>query len=241
MGAPSTQVIPLLRRAIEEGDDGRPGSFNAWHEYARMALRMAFGEGDNYLVRFDAISYSLHAWSESTPQSAWDRARVGGVKEAIALLSAALAEVEHVAGQAPAVDLAGLHPWVSGTATSLWDIGNHRQAVAEAARTVEVQLKAKLELADGTGSRLVSDAFSKEPPKPGRPRLRFPRFQEDTQPWRDAHIGAGSFGQGCYMRIRNLLAHGEETSPQEALESLAALSLLARWIDDAVVDRRDMA
>lgn len=44
-----------------------------------------------------------------------------------------------------------------------------------------------------------------------------------------------SFGQGCMKRIRNLYVHGHEPSEDEALEALAALSLLARWIDEAAV------
>jgi len=40
------------------------------------------------------------------------------------------------------------------------------------------------------------------------------------------------------MRVRNLYAHGHEPTEQEALEALAALSLLARWIDDADVGSR---
>ncbi len=45
-----------------------------------------------------------------------------------------------------------------------------------------------------------------------------------------------SFGRGCMMRVRNLYSHGHEPTEQEALEALAALSLLARWIDDAGVE-----
>lgn len=46
------------------------------------------------------------------------------------------------------------------------------------------------------------------------------------------------FGQGCMMRIRNLLEHYEhEVSPEEELEYLHTLSLLARWIDEAEVVR----
>lgn len=44
-----------------------------------------------------------------------------------------------------------------------------------------------------------------------------------------------AFGRGCMMRIRNLYTHGQEPSEQEALEALAALSLLARWCDNTVV------
>lgn len=35
------------------------------------------------------------------------------------------------------------------------------------------------------------------------------------------------------MRIRNLVLHGVELEEYEALESLAAFSLLARWVESA--------
>ncbi len=43
-------------------------------------------------------------------------------------------------------------------------------------------------------------------------------------------------GQGCVKAIRNLTTHTTtQPEPDVALESLAALSLLARWIDIAQV------
>ena len=45
-----------------------------------------------------------------------------------------------------------------------------------------------------------------------------------------------NFGQGCALSIRNLNAHGTRELPeQEALEYLAALSVLARWVDECDV------
>jgi hypothetical protein len=44
--------------------------------------------------------------------------------------------------------------------------------------------------------------------------------------------GLLQFGQGCFAAIRNPATHGTtEMAPQEALEQLAILSTLARWID----------
>ncbi len=50
-----------------------------------------------------------------------------------------------------------------------------------------------------------------------------------------------SFGTGCFQAFRNVgAAHtlGEEPSEHEALEQLAAFSILARWVESAelVVD-----
>lgn len=161
-------------------------------------------------------------------------ARSGGVKRAMAMLSAALDEARIGHGEAPAVDLAGLHPWVAGVSTALWSNGHRRQAVEEAARQIEVQLRAKLGQDGGTGVRLVTDAFSLTPSKPDSFRLRFEGFTEGTDGWTNAHEGAMSFGRGCMLRIRNLYLHGHEPPEAEVLEALAALSLLARWIDEAV-------
>jgi hypothetical protein len=44
------------------------------------------------------------------------------------------------------------------------------------------------------------------------------------------------FGKGCAKGIRNVTAHGSQPDEQLALEALASLSLLARWIDEAQVD-----
>ncbi len=45
------------------------------------------------------------------------------------------------------------------------------------------------------------------------------------------------FADGCYTAIRNPAAHEvqEELTEDEALEQLAAFSVLARWVDQAKV------
>ena len=41
------------------------------------------------------------------------------------------------------------------------------------------------------------------------------------------------YARGCFQAIRNPASHEHhEWDPQVALESLTALSVLARWIDD---------
>ena len=55
-----------------------------------------------------------------------------------------------------------------------------------------------------------------------------------------APLGAMDFGRGCAEGIRNMNAHGTRELPaQEALEYLAALSVLARWVDTAQVPPGD--
>ena len=138
----------------------------------------------------------------------------------------------------PHVAAKKLHEWVWSAAASLYDDGHYRQAVESAAVMVDNHLKAKLDRVDASGSDLVTQAFSIKPSEPGHPRLRFKQFDPASDDWRSAHEGAMHFGRGCMMGIRNLAAHrSDELLEAVAIEQLAALSVLARWIDEAVVER----
>lgn len=140
--------------------------------------------------------------------------------------------------QGPSLAAQGLHPWVWNAATDLWDGGHYREAVLRAGATIEEHTQLKLDRADLTGADLYTQAFSLDP---GR-RLRFSHIKEltedgkRTRQWTSAHEGAMYFGRGCTQGIRNLHAHGTKSlQEQEGLECLAALSVLARWVDAAEV------
>jgi hypothetical protein len=136
----------------------------------------------------------------------------------------------------PQINAARLHPWVWSAAASLWDDGHYRSAVQAAATLIDNHLQAKLDRYDVSGSDLVTQAFSDADPQPGKPRLRLPRFPVGGPHFVDAHQGAMSFGRGCMMAIRNIVTHApDELDEQVGLEQLAALSVLARWIDEAEV------
>ncbi len=229
--------IELLRAQIDEANAGRPSDFKAWRERTRAALRVAVGENHPALERFDGIRYGLMMWSGSTPQSAWDGAQEAGVRSAIAILEGAIHELESVEPAGPPAGTDGLHPWVLAAIAGLWDDGHHRNAVDEAARAIELRLRKKIG-GDGSGTDLVTRAFNPQPPTVQQPRLRFREYEAGTRSWTNAHQGAMHFGQGCMMRIRNLIEHSDDPiSPQYARECLFALSLLARWIDEAEVER----
>ena len=140
----------------------------------------------------------------------------------------------------PTLAASGLHPWVWHAAVNLWDGGHYKQAVNAAAAAVEEQTQLELDRGDLSGADLYTQAFKagKVGETPDGRRLRFPHLDELTedgkrnQSWVSAHEGAMHFGRGCAQGIRNLNAHGTGELPeQEALEYLAALSVLARWVD----------
>ncbi|WP_353953723.1 TIGR02391 family protein [Knoellia sp. S7-12] len=91
---------------------------------------------------------------------------------------------------------------------------------------------------DLTGRRDVSDSglmaqvFSLSPPEPGKPRLRWPGDDSDLNV-KAMRTGLLQFSQGCFMAIRNPMTHStDENVEQKALEQLAVLSMLARWIEE---------
>lgn len=133
-----------------------------------------------------------------------------------------------------------LHPWVWNAAVDRWASGHWADAVGAAARAVEEMTQQKTGLSSTGGAGLFSLLFSTEPAAPDKPRLRFAEIAEKSgdgktsQKWTSAHEGAAAFGRGCAQGIRNMQAHGTaELSEQEAIEYLAALSVLARWVDAA--------
>ena len=131
-----------------------------------------------------------------------------------------------------------LHRWVWDAAKNLWDDGHYGHAVHGATKAVEHQTQIKLKRLDFDGKDLYALAFSTKDPEVGTPRLRFTEIDKTKQPkrWTSAHEGAQFLGMGCAQGIRNPQAHGtDDLDEQEALEQLAALSVLARWVESSGV------
>jgi uncharacterized protein (TIGR02391 family) len=141
--------------------------------------------------------------------------------------------------QSPQLHAGQMHDLVWKSAAAQWSTGHFHEAVLAAAKAVNSLLQVKLSRRDLSEVKLVRDAFSEKPPAPRRPRLRFASIQDD-QTRESMRDGVMNFGAGCFMAIRNPVGHlpndEHELGEQEALERLAALSLLARWIDQADVE-----
>lgn len=137
---------------------------------------------------------------------------------------------------APDLSAAELHPWIWGGASSLWKSGHYREAVEGAIRKLNAETQNKVGRRDLSETKLFQESFSTDEPKVGKARLR--RMKDVSDTYRSVQRGAMALAEGVFAGIRNPLSHeaDQELSEQEALEYLAALSVLARWVDASEVE-----
>jgi hypothetical protein len=169
----------------------------------------------------------------------WMRHRIAALRAKEALIRDAEVK-ENLGENAPELSAAELHPWVWSGAKSLWQSGHFREAVEGAIRKLNAETQNKVGRRDVSETNLFKHAFSLDEPKAGNARLR--RMKDDgSDTYRSVQRGAMNLAEGVFAGIRNPLSHeaDQELSEQEALEYLAALSVLARWVDAAAVVRTE--
>lgn len=138
---------------------------------------------------------------------------------------------------APKLSADELHPWVWEPARSLWDTTHYREAVQAAATLINAKVQQLVRRTDESDANLMKSVFSEQDPRTGQPRLRWPGNPTDLTV-RAMNNGIRGFAVGLFSAVRNPATHSTgDTSRQEALEQLAALSLLARWIEQCIVLR----
>jgi hypothetical protein len=137
----------------------------------------------------------------------------------------------NLAADTPVLPAGQLHPWIWQAAQTLWDSEHYRHAVQAAATAINDHTQNKLRRRDIADDKLMQEALSTNPPGPGRPRLRCPGDPSNPTT-QSRQRGALQYAVGCFGAIRNPATHEQgEWDQQAALEYLAALSVLARWID----------
>lgn len=167
----------------------------------------------------------------------WDE-RVELCRRARVLLTRESEIRSHLGDDAPRLDAAQLHPWVWDAAKALWSNGHFREAVGVAAIQINAATQDKIGRLDISEIDLFNQAFSIDPPELGKSRLRL-MDDDGSRTFGSLHRGVRAFAEGCYAAIRNPISHTPgQMSQTEALEQLAALSVLARWVDEAKVVRK---
>ncbi|MEV0826348.1 TIGR02391 family protein [Nonomuraea rubra] len=143
----------------------------------------------------------------------------------------------NLAPDAPTMPADQFHPWIWDAARTFWESKHYRKAVDVAANAVNAHTQAKVGRTDVFDTDLMNQVFT-DKPKSGQVYLRLPGDQTDLT-IKSRNRALRPFAEGCFSGIRNHAAHehGPDWDEQKALECLAALSILARWIDECAVMR----
>jgi len=177
--------------------------------------------------RSEVSEDKYHRWGEH--REAAVRARAQLVREQ--------AINDNLGENAPELSAAELHTWTWSGAKSLWQSGHYREAVEGAIKKLKAETQNKVGRRDLSEIDLFKQSFSLDEPKPGKSRLR--RMKDDgSDTYKSVQRGAMNLAEGVFAGIRNPLSHesDQELTEQEALEYLASLSVLARWVDDSSVE-----
>lgn len=185
---------------------------------------------------FDRVIPGWRTDIELRKSNRWTRHREAAIR-AKAELERQEEVRKNLGDDAPELSAANLHPWVWDGASSLWHSGYFREAVEGAIRKLNAEAQNKLGRRDVSETDLFNQAFSEQPAAAKNPRLH--RMPDDgSKTFKSVQRGARMFAEGVFAGIRNPLAHeaDQEMPEQQALEYLAALSVLARWVDESSLE-----
>jgi uncharacterized protein (TIGR02391 family) len=222
----------------------REGSDNAEIETRRARVSIAAGRARR-APSLTGVRFGVKGFGEVDPIAAWNTVtQPKPLLEPVNIIDACdqmIGTLEDLAARAeaetpPTVDVAQMHPAVWGQAARLWRDEHYREAVSAAAEGVVQLVKSRVGGPELDDTARWNQAFSEKDPEPGRPRLRWPGDQTDRTV-KSMNDGLRRFAPGAQMTIRNPATHGPgEMTPQEAIERLSVLSLLARWVDECDLD-----
>jgi hypothetical protein len=152
------------------------------------------------------------------------------VKRALGILGGwdAMTSSQQRAGE-PVLPMSALDPVVSEAALPLWLAEKYRQAVNDAATSLNVYAQGRIGRHDISNKDLMAQAFSEKGPEAGKSRLRCPGNPE-TETVRSQLDGARVFAIGTFQAIRNPAHHlTGDWNPALAFHHLAALSQVTYW------------
>lgn len=180
----------------------------------------------------------LPRWGTEVPDDGkkrWARHRQAAIR-AVTELERQAEVAERLGDNAPTISAAGLHAWVWEAARSLWQSGHYREAVRAATVKINAETQNKVARRDIGETDLFKQAYSDDVPQPGKARLR-PAGDDGGKTSKSVRRGVAALAEGCFAAIRNPVSHDalNELPEQEAMEQLAALSVLARFVDGSTV------
>lgn len=141
----------------------------------------------------------------------------GAVEQALGILRDQDDWKTKLAPDAPSIVADRFHPNVWTAASAIWDTGQYRVSVQQAAVSLSAHIarKSGSSLAD---RELVTQVFAPPEPPKGQSRLHFPG-DKTNKTWKSRQDGLHQLAQGAFAGIRNIATHtNDEWTEQVALE-----------------------
>lgn len=130
-------------------------------------------------------------------------------------------------GNVLSLKISDLHPLVRDASSKLFRERHYRQAVSEAMLALQTKIREQASLPGLDGDKLMGPAFGGDSP-------RIVVADLNTESGKNLQRGTQFIAQGLVASIRNPFAHEPiDLEPIEALEMLAAMSLVARRLSIA--------
>ena len=99
----SERMIDLLKQRIEQAESltystGANPAFTKWQRDTEITLERIFGPDSRNIQDFKAVRYSLMAFSNTTPDSAFRDAWYDGMRNSLAILQSMIEEIQEFGG-----------------------------------------------------------------------------------------------------------------------------------------------
>ncbi|HSQ81156.1 MAG TPA: TIGR02391 family protein [Casimicrobiaceae bacterium] len=236
-------AIPVLERRIKELRSADPDCIvdrndayaDSLHHKYDSTLIDIFGPATVEYKRYRMWGFGIaSAAPHISPYEIRDAYRQSFKKAATNLETIKSLFEEHIGtsgveASRPQGSLTGLHPVIESAATRVFDDGHYANAVQDGCKALDDLAQAKSGRRDLTGKALMQTVFS-----PNKPVLRFNALESQSD--KDEHEGFMHMFAGAMLGLRNPRAHTFKVDSQEqAAEYLGFLSMLARFVDAAIV------
>lgn len=205
---------------------------SVWINKVLRFLKNEFGEESDYHKQFYRATHGRVVVSSSDTELDFQQRHNERLESYKGYLQAFLEELEE---EEPILErkfpsTLKLHPKIESISAQLFQNKHYSQAIFEAVKILEKEIKTKSGIRDKSGVSLVNHVFNKEHP--------IIKIIDGDESWQiDEREGFRYLFMGTFLGIKNPKSHDnpELKEPDKALEYLSFISLLMKRLDESSV------
>ncbi|CDI05153.1 TIGR02391 family protein [Candidatus Nitrosotenuis uzonensis] len=205
---------------------------SVWISKVLRYLKNEFGEDSDYYKQFYRATHGPVAVSSGTPDHVFQQSHLERLERYGGYLKAFLEELqeEDPIQESKFPKELKLHPKIVAVSEKLYRNKHYSQAIFEAVKVLEMEIKTKSRIRDKIGVNLVNHVFNKD-----HPTIKIVEGDESAQI--DEREGFRFLYMGAFLGIKDPKSHSTPNleDSAKALEYIAFLSLLMKRLDEASV------